>query len=150
MYGQCRTFPLGSYIGHQITKLPWGLALTSMYNQCITYPHGSYIGPWIAKSPILGSYKIMANTSIIYTDKTGTFTQNVMSVIASSISIHAKFVRNLRENKAHTNIPDQEQEPIQEQDLTDADEPQVNRKYADDFSIEQSDINTVSSPSSST
>jgi Ca2+-transporting ATPase len=42
--------------------------------------------------------------------------------------------------------PDQEWEPTQEQDVTDADEPQVNRKYTGDFSIQQSDINTIHSP----
>ena len=70
-----------------------------------------------------------------------------MSVVAGSIGIHAKFVRNLKENKARTNAPDQEQDQPQEQDVTEAtDEPQVNRTHADDFSIEQSDINTILSP----
>jgi Ca2+-transporting ATPase len=84
---------------------------------------------------ILGSCETMANTSVVCTDKTGTLTQNVMSVVAGSIGIHAKFVRNLKDNKARTNAPDQEQ-----------DKPQVNRNHADDFSIEQSDINTILSP----
>jgi len=95
---------------------------------------------------ILGSCETMANASVVCTDKTGTLTQNVMSVVAGSIGIHAKFVRNLKENKARTNAPDQEQDQPQEQDVTDADELQVNRKHADDFSIEQDDINTILSP----
>ena len=89
----------------------------------------------------------MANASVVCTDKTGTLTQNVMSVVAGSIGIHAKFVRSLKEDKARTNAPDQEQDQPQEQEITDAtDEPQVNRKHPDDFSIEQDDINTILSP----
>ena len=96
---------------------------------------------------ILGSCETMANASVVCTDKTGTLTQNVMSVVAGSIGIHAKFVRNLKDNKARTNAPDQDQDLPQEQDVTEAtDEPQVNRKHADDFSIEQGDINTILSP----
>ncbi|KAG6370024.1 hypothetical protein JVT61DRAFT_12543 [Boletus reticuloceps] len=41
---------------------------------------------------VLGSCEAMANTSVICTDKTGTLTQNTMTVIAGSIGIHAKFV----------------------------------------------------------
>jgi Ca2+-transporting ATPase len=102
---------------------------------------------------ILGSCETMANASVVCTDKTGTLTQNVMSVVAGSIGIHAKFVRNLKENKARTNAPDREQDQPQEQDqpleqdVTEvADEPRANRKHADDFSIEQGDINTILSP----
>ena len=96
---------------------------------------------------IFGSCETMANASVVCIDKTGTPTQNVMSVVASSIGIHTKFVRNLKENKARTNAPDQEQDRPQEQDVTEAaDEPQVNRKHSDDFSIDQSDINTILSP----
>lgn len=96
---------------------------------------------------ILGSCETMANASVVCTDKTGTLTQNVMSVVAGSIGIHAKFVRNLKDNKARTNAPDQDQDQPQEQDVTEAsDEPQLNRKHADDFSIEQSEINSVLTP----
>ena len=96
---------------------------------------------------ILGSCETMANASVVCTDKTGTLTQNLMSVVAGSIGIHAKFVRNLKENKARTNAPDQGQAQPQEQDVTEAASgSQVNRKHADDFSIEQRDINTILSP----
>ena len=97
---------------------------------------------------ILGSCETMANTSMVCTDKTGTLTQNVMSVVAGSVGIHAKFFRNLNENTAHTNAPDpsQEQDQPQEKDVTNADEPQVNRKHADNLSIEQDNINTILSP----
>ena len=90
---------------------------------------------------ILGSCEMMANTSALCTDKTGTLTQNVMTVVAGSIGIHAKFVRNLKENTALTNTFDQEQDHSEV-----AQEPQVDRKHPDDFSIEQGDINAILSP----
>ena len=95
----------------------------------------------------LGSCDTVANIFVVCTNKTGTLTQNVMSVVAGSIGVHAKFVRNLNENKARANAPNREQDQPQEQDITEAiDEPQVNRKHADDFSIELDDINTILSP----
>jgi len=47
---------------------------------------------------VLGSCETMANASVICTDKTGTLTQNEMSVVAGSVGVHAKFVRRLDEN----------------------------------------------------
>ena len=89
----------------------------------------------------------MANASIVCTDKTGTLTQNVMSVVAGSVGIYVQFVRNLKDNKARTNAPDQEQDQPQEQDVTEsANECQGNHKRANDFSIEQGDLNTILSP----
>ena len=44
-------------------------------------------------------------------------------------SIHAKFVHNLKENKAHTNAPDQDQDQPQGKDIAEAaaDKRQANR-----------------------
>ncbi|KAI9458771.1 calcium-translocating P-type ATPase [Russula earlei] len=47
---------------------------------------------------VLGSCETMANASVICTDKTGTLTQNEMSVVAGSVGVHVKFVRNLEEH----------------------------------------------------
>jgi Ca2+-transporting ATPase len=70
-----------------------------------------------------------------------------MSFAASSICIHAKLIRNLKENKARTGAPNQDEAQPQEQDVTDAaNSPQTNRKHADNFSIEQDNINTILSP----
>jgi P-type Ca2+ transporter type 2C len=55
---------------------------------------------------MLGSCKTMANASVICADKTGTLTQNEMTVVAGSISIRAKFVRKLDENPARTGNKD--------------------------------------------
>ncbi|KAF9000698.1 calcium-translocating P-type ATPase [Cyathus striatus] len=79
---------------------------------------------------VLGSCETMANASVICTDKTGTLTQNVMTVVAGSIGIHAKFVRQLDENGARTNAEESEKE----------------RKHRQDFSIDQAQLNTVLSP----
>ncbi|KAJ6513945.1 hypothetical protein C8R47DRAFT_628016 [Mycena vitilis] len=45
---------------------------------------------------ILGSCETMANASVVCTDMTGTLTQNIMTVVAGSVGIHAKFVRQQR------------------------------------------------------
>ncbi|KAJ7127093.1 calcium-transporting ATPase [Mycena epipterygia] len=78
---------------------------------------------------ILGSCETMANASVVCTDKTGTLTQNVMTVVAGSVGINAKFVRHLENNEARTNV----------------DEPGV-RKHLNDFSLDQSQLNTALSP----
>jgi P-type Ca2+ transporter type 2C len=52
---------------------------------------------------ILGSCETMVNASAVCTDKNGTLTQNVMSIVAGSIGIYAKFVRNLKENTSPKN-----------------------------------------------
>lgn len=76
---------------------------------------------------LLGACETMANATVVCTDKTGTLTQvrssspshprlrspslivsshlaqNVMSVVAGSIGVHAKFVQRLEENQNRTN-----------------------------------------------
>ncbi|KAH9159735.1 calcium-translocating P-type ATPase [Lactarius sanguifluus] len=51
---------------------------------------------------VLGSCETMAYASVVCTDKTGTLTQNEMTVVAVSVGVHAKFVRSLEENRACT------------------------------------------------
>jgi|SRR5712672_587455 len=55
---------------------------------------------------VLGSCETMANASVICTDKTGTLTQNDMTVVAGSVGIHAKFVRRLEEHPARAGNED--------------------------------------------
>ncbi|TFY80381.1 hypothetical protein EWM64_g3629 [Hericium alpestre] len=55
---------------------------------------------------VLGSCETMANASVVCTDKTGTLTQNEMTVVAGSVGVHAKFVRNLEGNKGRSNADD--------------------------------------------
>jgi Ca2+-transporting ATPase len=52
---------------------------------------------------VLGACETMANATVVCTDKTGTLTQNVMSVVAGSVGVHGKFVHRLAENQARTN-----------------------------------------------
>jgi Ca2+-transporting ATPase len=86
---------------------------------------------------VLGSCETMANASVVCTDKTGTLTQNVMTVVAGSVGIHAKFVRQLEENSNRTNA-DEEVEKGADRGV----EPRE-RKHKDDFSIDQAELNTV-------
>ena len=76
--------------------------------------------------------------SVVCTNKTGTLTQNVMSVIASSVSIHSKFVQQLGDNQARTNAG----EEVAEDSL----QPVGSRKHPDDFSIDQTDLDSIMSP----
>ncbi|RDX57115.1 calcium-translocating P-type ATPase [Lentinus brumalis] len=84
---------------------------------------------------VLGSCETMANASVICTDKTGTLTQNDMTVVAGSIGIHCKFVHRLEENMTRTNA---------------GEEAGVrggsSQKHAQDFSIDQKEINSTLSP----
>jgi P-type Ca2+ transporter type 2C len=91
---------------------------------------------------VLGSCETMANASVVCTDKTGTLTQNEMTVVAGSVGIHAKFVRNLTENKERTNAD--------EEDASAGAGPSAKslplRKHPKDFSLEQSQLDQVLSP----
>lgn len=77
---------------------------------------------------VLGSCETMANATVVCTDKTGTLTQNVMTVVAGSLGVHCKFVRNLEDNQARTNASDQ---------------GVTERKHTEDFSVDQADLNSV-------
>ncbi|KAI6165548.1 Ca-transporting ATPase [Pisolithus thermaeus] len=86
---------------------------------------------------VLGSCETMANASVICTDKTGTLTQNVMSVVAGSIGVHAKFVRRLEQNQSRTNAEDGSRN---------SHDSLSNAGHKRDFSIDQSRLNSVLSP----
>ncbi|KAJ2988654.1 hypothetical protein NUW54_g9048 [Trametes sanguinea] len=84
---------------------------------------------------VLGSCETMANASVICTDKTGTLTQNAMTVVAGSIGIHCKFVHRLEENMARTNA--NEESGVKTDGA---------KKHAQDFSIDQEQLNETLSP----
>ena len=86
---------------------------------------------------VLGSCETMANASVICTDKTGTLTQNVMTVVAGSIGIHAKFVRQLEDNSARTNADGRDDPQL------DVEQHKGERKHNNDFSIDQAQLNMV-------
>lgn len=83
---------------------------------------------------VLSSCETMANASVICTDKTGTLTQNVMTVVAGSVGIHGKFVRLLDENGARTNADETEKS---------ASGTEVKRRHPYDFSIDQAHLNDI-------
>ena len=78
---------------------------------------------------VLGSCETMANASVVCTDKTGTLTQNDMTVVAGSLGIHCKFVRQLEYNGARTNAGEAPSPDIKPEMIT--------RKHPDDFSVDQ-------------
>ncbi|KAJ3788040.1 Ca-transporting ATPase [Lentinula aff. detonsa] len=88
---------------------------------------------------VLGSCETMANATVVCTDKTGTLTQNDMTVVAGSVGIHAKFVRTLKENEGRSNAKEQPSKAAVEA-------APAARKHADDFSLDQSQLNTILSP----
>ncbi|KIK99153.1 hypothetical protein PAXRUDRAFT_132713 [Paxillus rubicundulus Ve08.2h10] len=87
---------------------------------------------------VLGSCETMANASVICTDKTGTLTQNAMTIVAGSIGIHAKFVRKLEHNQSRTNAAEENRS----RKSSESGVPSAHR----DFSIDQSKLNSVLSP----
>lgn len=100
---------------------------------------------------VLGSCETMANASVVCTDKTGTLTQNVMSVVAGAVGINAKFVRELERNHERSNVDPSTGEidlDTKQQDsshLTVVDS-EIQRKHKDDFAIDLADLDTALSP----
>jgi len=103
---------------------------------------------------VLRSCEIMANASVICTDKTGTLTQNLMTVVAGSVGIHGKFVRDLENHRERTNAGDVKQEgPVDLEKATSSDTPAITvsaaqdgTPSADDFSLDQKDMDASASP----
>lgn len=71
---------------HHQTGLPFAIALTSVFATKLITKENIFVRS-------LKSCETIAEASIILTDKTGTLTQNEMTVVAASVGVHAKFVR---------------------------------------------------------
>jgi Ca2+-transporting ATPase len=93
---------------------------------------------------VLASCETMANASVVCTDKTGTLTQNSMSVVAGSIGIHAKFVRQLEKNQERSNVPTVSEHGTADDATTYADE--IEDASKGDFAIDTTEINSIISP----
>lgn len=83
---------------------------------------------------VLGSCETMANASVICTDKTGTLTQNKMMVVAGSIGVHAKFVRQLSRDISSSNAASDQQVSM------------GTRRFPEDFSILLTELNSILPP----
>src|SRR5260370_36185148 len=94
---------------------------------------------------VLASCETMGNASVVCTEKTGTLTQNVMTVVAGAIGVHGTFVCDLEENEARQNVDD-EPEIDEESDIKEAGTYQDKRKHKDDFAIDVKDINSILAP----
>lgn len=79
---------------------------------------------------VLGSCETMANATVVCTDKTGTLTQNEMTVVAGSLGVHGKFVKNLSENASRSNANEGEGDSVR-----------------DDFSFDMGQMNDYASSS---
>ena len=73
----------------------------------------------------------MANSTVVCTDKTGTLTQNVMTVVAGSVGVHAKFVQRIDENVGRS--------PVEKAGTSD-------KKFRDDFAFDMKELNSVLNP----
>ena len=79
---------------------------------------------------VLASCETMANASVVCTDKTGTLTQNEMTVVAGCVGVRAKFVRRLEENRSRTNV----------------EEGRDSGETKDKFSLDQSQLDSLLRP----
>jgi P-type Ca2+ transporter type 2C len=106
---------------------------------------------------LLGACETMANANVVCTDKTGTLTQNVMSVVAGSIGVHGKFVLRLQENAKRSNanavscplsffVGFYTNSFSSAQTVGENGEVESARRGRQDFALEQSDVNTILSP----
>ncbi|KAI0312928.1 hypothetical protein OF83DRAFT_1143615, partial [Amylostereum chailletii] len=86
---------------------------------------------------VLGSCKTMANSSVVCTDKTGTLTQNEMTVVAGSVGVHGKFVRENNQDRHNADSMNKNREQA-----SDSGE----RKHKMDFALDLADLDTVISP----
>jgi Ca2+-transporting ATPase len=79
----------------------------------------------------LGSCETMANSTVVCTDKTGTLTQNAMTVVAGSVGVHGKFVRRIDENVGRS--------PVEKAGTSD-------KKFRDDFAFDMKELDSVLNP----
>ena len=84
---------------------------------------------------VLGACETMANATVVCTDKTGTLTQNEMSVVAGSVGAHLKFAYELKDHQDRVNTDGEV-----EGDRKNSIEMRHGRK---DWAIDQQELSTV-------
>ncbi|KAF8340446.1 calcium-translocating P-type ATPase [Cantharellus anzutake] len=94
---------------------------------------------------VLSSCETMANASVVCTDKTGTLTQNVMTVVAGALGVNGKFVRDLEQNQTRQNVGEERVVSREELDITE-EEGTGERKHKDDFAIDITNVNSILTP----
>lgn len=75
---------------------------------------------------VLSSCEIMANATVVCTDKTGTLTQNKMTIVAGSIGVHCKFAADLEHNERRVNVDSSQPPQPQESEADLGDSPKKN------------------------
>lgn len=92
---------------------------------------------------LLSACETSANCSVICTDKTGTLTQNEMSVVAGSIGVHLKFAYNLEDNKGR--VDTNQEKAVEEKDkrASQLSIPQTlqTRSGRKDWAVDQHELN---------
>ncbi|KAG0145622.1 hypothetical protein CROQUDRAFT_45541 [Cronartium quercuum f. sp. fusiforme G11] len=93
---------------------------------------------------VLSSCETMANATVVCTDKTGTLTQNKMTVVAGSIGVNLKFADAAR--LTSESVEDEEEEP----DKDSADKPKITISSSAparlDFTVPQHELSTALTP----
>ena len=89
---------------------------------------------------VLAGCETMANASVVCTDKTGTLTQNSMTVVAGAIGVRAKFVRRLAENGGRSNVG--EEPGLAES----AEQKEQRRVQPDDFAFDEDELDRLLTP----
>ncbi|EMD33941.1 hypothetical protein CERSUDRAFT_55726 [Gelatoporia subvermispora B] len=111
-----------------MVAVPEGLPLVFTHTSSLIIKHMAKEGLLVRN---LGSCETLDKMSVICTDKTGLLTKNNLTVIAGSIGIHCKFVRDLGStNLGQSGGPNGV--PV--------------RTHVRDFSVDQCALNTVMSP----